>query len=217
MHIGSSTSVSPTFDHSLNPQKREINTKNPQLLNIQKQIENVEKSISQLKQKENISPKEKAEKLKELQKNLQELQKQLQDVQKQEKEKEVEKKKHQKEEKKIDTLSEEEKEKKLETAKQKMLASTAIATTYVKNANTMYAKVKEYTTKGKLGMGSKYKGNASLAEVQGYFSKASKYGKQMMKYLNTATGQLTDARKVVDAYKKHQKPKEKEDENAQEI
>lgn len=59
-----------------------------------------------------------------------------------------------------------------------MLAGSAVAVNHIEEARPAYAKVKAYTTEAKLGMGAKFSGNLSTAEVNGLFSKAAQYEKK---------------------------------------
>ncbi|MHC1748628.1 MAG: hypothetical protein AB9856_09635 [Cellulosilyticaceae bacterium] len=190
---------------------RQNHNKQDQTKYFYEQIEKIKESIQKVQADENLPGKIKADQLKQMRKEMLELQQQLAKVQEQEKTEKlkVEQEKRAKEDEK--KLTPEEREKKVHEAQQKMLSGIAVAVNKVEKAVPAYNKVKEYTTKAKLGMGSKYGGNLSAAEVGVLFSKAAQYGKEMMQSLNEAKLTTNSVGKALEAYQSHKKKDEQEE------
>lgn len=179
---------------------------------LYEQIEKIQESMQKVRENEKISSEIKTKQLEQMRKELQEIQQQIAKIQQLEQEtqiKEQQEKKAAADEKK---LTPEERENKVSEAQQKMLAGIAVAANHIEEARPAYAKVKQYTTEAKLGMGVKFGGNLSAVEVEGLFSKAAQYGKEMMESLSKADQSAILAGKAVEAYQKHRKLSEQEKE-----
>lgn len=189
---------------------RQNQTKQDYIESLYKQVEQLQESIQKVQENEKLSREAKAEQLEQIRKEIQELEQQIVKVQEQEREEQLKEEEEKREEEEAKRLTPEEREKKVQEAQQKMLAGIAGAMNKIEEATPSYNKVKEYTTKGQLGMGSKYKGNLSVVEVESLFSKAAQYGREMMNSLKEAQQNAYSVGKAAATYQKYKNQVEQE-------
>lgn len=170
---------------------------------LYEQIERLQESIQKVQGNEKLLRETKSEQLEALRKEIQEVQQQIVKIQEQEREEQLKEEAEKKAQEEEQSLTPEEREKKVQEAQQKMLSGIAGAKNKLDEATSNYNKAKEYTKKGQLGMGSKYRGNLSAVEVESLFNKAAKYGSDMGQALKEAQQTIYSAGKAAEAYQKH--------------
>lgn len=195
---------------------KQTSNKQDQTKSLYEKIEQIQESMQKVQENEKLSREAKTKQLEQMRKEIQEIQQQIAKVQQQEQEEKLkaQQEKQAKEDEK--RLTPEEREKKINEAQQKMLVGIAVAAHKVEEAALAYYKVKAYTTQAKLGMGTKYGGNLSTAEVTGLLDKAAQYGKEMMQSLSEANQEALSVGKAVEAYQRHKNLGKQEESQDQE-
>lgn len=196
--------------HATQMTAKQAKNKQDRTKSLYEQIEKLQESMQKVRENEKLSCEAKTEQLEQMRKEIQEIQQQIAKVQQQEQETRLKEEQEKKAKEEEESLTPEEREKKANEAQQKMLAGIAVAVNHIEEARPAYAKVKAYTTEAKMGMGAKLGGNLSTVEVNGLFSKAAQYGKEMMQSLDKANSLAASAGKAVEAYQKHKKLGEQE-------
>lgn len=185
--------------------KQEQNTKSNPMKNLMGQIQRLQEEMEKVKKDEKLTEAEKNKQLQKMQEELAELQKQIAEISQKEEEEKAKKKQEKQAEEEIKRLSPEEQEKKIKEIEHMALVNFAAAAIHMNQAESYYFKLKKCRTEGQLGMGPKYGGNLSAAEVAGHFQKAAKYASKMTEELKEAEKLSVSAGRVIEAYKKHKK------------
>lgn len=180
---------------------------------IYKRIDKLEEDIQNIKVDPDLTREIKNDKIKILREEIEGLKEDIIITREQEQEeriREAEEKQQEKEENEEAKLTPEERERKVQEAQQKMLSGIAGAMSKISESRVSASKANEYETEGKLGMGPKYKGNLSVAELDVVFSKAAKYGRKLSQSLQDAQQSAYLTKKVAKTYQDYKTQVEEE-------